>query len=95
MDHVGELLGDRFLQISYEAVVDDPEAETRRLLAHCGLPWQEQCLQFHSNTAPVATASSVQVREKIYRRAVDRWRHYEPWLSDAKEVFDKHGIVYE
>ena len=95
MDHLGELLGDRFLQISYEAVVDDPEAETRRLLAHCGLPWQEQCLQFHSNTAPVATASSVPVREKIYRRAVDRWRHYEPWLSDAKGVFDTHGIVYD
>ena len=95
MDHLGNLLGDRFLQVSYEAVVDDPEAETRRLLSHCGLPWQEQCLQFHSNTAPVATASSVQVREKIYNRAVERWRHYEPWLGDVKAVFEAHGVPWE
>ncbi|MEP1471903.1 MAG: sulfotransferase [Halieaceae bacterium] len=95
MDHLGDVPGDRFLQISYEAVVDNPEAETRRLLSHCGLPWQEQCLQFHSNTAPVATASSVQVREKIYTRAVERWRHYEPWLGDVKAVFEAHGILWD
>ena len=95
MDHLGDLLGDRFLQISYEAVVENPEAETRRLLSHCALPWQEQCLQFHSNAAPVATASSVQVREKIYTRAVERWRHYEPWLGDVKAVFEAQGLNLE
>ena len=94
-DHFKTLLGDRFYQVQYESVVANPESETRQLLAHCELEWQPQCLEFHANTAPVATASSVQVREKIYQRAVERWRHYEPWLGEAREVFEQQGIPYQ
>ncbi len=93
--HFKSLLGERFYQVHYESVVANPEAETRRLLEHCNLRWQPQCLEFHTNTAPVATASSVQVREKIYHRAVERWRHYEPWLGEARDIFELHGINYQ
>jgi tetratricopeptide (TPR) repeat protein len=95
MDHYAVTLGDDFFQIQYESVVAEPETETRKLLAHCGLTWEAQCLEFHTNTAPVATASSVQVREKMYTRAVDRWRHYEPWLGELRAVFEANSISYE
>ncbi|MEH6611214.1 MAG: sulfotransferase [Halioglobus sp.] len=95
MDHYAATLGESFFQIHYESVVAEPETQTRQLLAHCGLPWEPQCLEFHSNTAPVATASSVQVREKLYTRAVDRWRHYEPWLGELRAVFEANSISYE
>ena len=85
-------LGERFYQVHYESVVADPRAETQSLLKYCALPWQDQCLNFQENAAPVATASSVQVRQKIYNNAVQRWRHYEPWLGDVKALLERHGI---
>ncbi len=94
MDHFAVTMGDRFYQLHYEDLVASPEQESRRLLAHCGLDWEPQCLEFQDNRAPVATASAVQVREKIYSRAVQRWRRYEPWLGEVSEVLEAHGIEY-
>jgi len=56
----------------------------RRLLDHCGLPFDPACLQFHENARAVATASSEQVRRPIYRDAVGQWRRYEPWLEPLR-----------
>jgi tetratricopeptide (TPR) repeat protein len=95
MDHYAATLGSNFFQVHYESVVAEPDKQTRKSLAHCSLPWEAQCLEFHSNTAPVATASSVQVREKMYTRAIDRWRHYEPWLGELRTVFEANNIAYE
>ena len=75
--------------------MDDPETEARALLAYCELNWEPECLAFHENTAPVATASSVQVREKLYRRGLGRWRHYEPWLGEAQGILADAGISWD
>lgn len=69
------------LDVSYEQVVDDLEGQTRRLLEYCGLPWDDRCLSFHKSTTEVRTASSVQVRQPLFRSSVQRWRRYEPWLG--------------
>jgi hypothetical protein len=50
----------------------------RQLLAFCGLPWHDACLRFEENPSPVVTASMVQVREPIYRNALQRWKLFEP-----------------
>ena len=71
----------RMLDVQYEEVVADLEGQARRILAHCGLPWDERCLAFHETDRPVRTASAVQVRQPIYASAVDRWRVYEPFLG--------------
>jgi hypothetical protein len=65
-------------------MVDDTEAEVRRLLDYCGLPFEPQCLRFYENDRPVRTASSEQVRRPIYRDGVDQWRSFEPWLGPAE-----------
>jgi hypothetical protein len=65
----------------YERVVEDTEAEVRRLLDYCGLPFEEGCLRFYENERAVRTASSEQVRKPIYRDALEQWTHYQPWLT--------------
>jgi hypothetical protein len=67
-------------------MVEDTETEVRRLLAHCGLPFEDACLRFYEKERAVRTASSEQVRTPIFRDAVDQWRHYEPWLEPLKEA---------
>ena len=61
-------------EVDYESLVADPEAETRRLLRACGLPWDEACLSFHRVARPILTGSLVQVRRPIYRDSVGKWR---------------------
>ncbi len=86
MAHFDEVLPGRIHRIIYEDMVADTEGEVRRLLAYCGLPFEEQCLRFFENTRAVRTASSEQVRKPIYREGVDHWRHYEPWLGPLKSA---------
>jgi tetratricopeptide (TPR) repeat protein len=82
----------RVLQLSYEALVADQEGETRRLLAHCGLDWDEACLSFHENKAAVATPSAAQVRRPINADAVGRWRAYAEALEPARAWLEGQGI---
>ncbi|MGE6696784.1 sulfotransferase [Hyphomonas sp. NPDC076900] len=84
---------DRFTVVHYESVVTDQEAETRRVLAFCGLPFEEDCLAFHQNAAPVATASSAQVREPLYSSALGRWRRYEAGLQPALDILEAEGCL--
>jgi tetratricopeptide (TPR) repeat protein len=80
------LPADRFLEIDYEKLVADQEAVSRRMVAFCGLDWDGACLDFHNTARPVATASAWQVRQPLYNSSVDRWRRYEPWLGELREL---------
>lgn len=86
------LPADRFTEIHYEALVSDQEAETRRLLQVCGLSWDARCLSFQDNAAPVATASSVQVRQPLYATSIGRWRRYGEALGPALRVLAEAGV---
>ena len=80
------VLPGRMHRVFYESMVEDTEAEVRRLLDYCALPFEEQCLRFYENERAVRTASSEQVRRPIFREGMDQWRHYEPWLGPLKEA---------
>ena len=71
----------RILDVRYEDVVADLEGQARRIVAHCGLPWDPRCLAFHETDRPVRTASATQVRRPIYTGAVGRWRAYADFLA--------------
>ncbi len=64
------------LDMRYEEVITDLEGQARRLIAHCGLPWDERCLSFHKTDRPVRMASASQVRRPLYKSAIGRWRVY-------------------
>jgi len=84
MRHFDAVLPGRVHRVIYEQMVVNTEHEVRRLLAYCGLPFEDACLRFFENERPVRTASSEQVRQPIYQSGVDHWQHYEPWLDPLK-----------
>lgn len=85
----------RVLQVSYEGLVDEQEAWTRRILDHCRLYWDAACLRFHENTAAVSTPSAAQVRRPLNRDAVARWRAYADELEPARQVFEAAGVAID
>ncbi len=94
MAHFDTVLPGRVHRVIYEQLVDDTEAEVRRLLDYCELPFEEGCLRFFENARPVRTASSEQVRRPIYREGVDQWRNYEPWLEPLQTALGPVLVAY-
>jgi tetratricopeptide (TPR) repeat protein len=83
---------DRFIQVHYEDIVFNQLEQTERLLEFCDLGWEDACLNFHENDAPVSTASSVQVRQPLYSGSIGRWQRYGNKLDDLKQYLNKQGI---
>jgi tetratricopeptide (TPR) repeat protein len=90
--HWRETLGSRMIELNYEDLVSDQEAQTRRLLDGLGLAFEEACLHFDANAAPVATASSVQVREKVHSRSVQKWKKFEAQLQPLRKKLEDGGV---
>ena len=86
MAHFDAVLPGRVLRVIYEDLVENTEAQVRRLLAFCGLDFEPGCLAFHENQRAVRTVSSEQVRQPIFREGVEGWRRYEPWLGPLKDA---------
>lgn len=87
MSHWAETLPpERFMEVRYEDIVFDQDRQTRRLLDFCDLDWQEACLRFHENSAPVSTASSVQVRQPLYSGSIGRWQKYGGGLAGLRRA---------
>jgi Flp pilus assembly protein TadD len=84
MDHFDAVAPGAVHRVIYEDLVEDAETQVRRLLDHCGLPFEAACLRFYDNDRAVRTVSSEQVRRPIYREGLERWRAYEPWLGELK-----------
>jgi len=86
MRHWDEVLPGRVLRVDYEAMVENQEGETRRLLDYCGLPFEEKCLRFYETARAVNTASSEQVRQPIYKSGIGAWRKFAPHLAELEAV---------
>jgi len=80
------LPADRFIEVDYEELTRTPEPEIRRIIAACGLAWNDACLHPERNTRVVRTPSKWQARQPIYRTSVARWRRYEPWLGPLRAL---------
>jgi tetratricopeptide (TPR) repeat protein len=85
MAHWRDALGLPVTEMRYEALIDEPERELRRLLAVLGLPWDAACLSFHESERLANTASFDQVRRPLYASSVGRGRRFgqrlDPFLS--------------
>lgn len=85
MRHWQRVSGLRILEACYETLVDDFEAEVRRIVEFCGLPWDDACLDFHRRTRVVQTPSRWQVRQPVHRGSVGRWRNHAENLAPLME----------
>lgn len=78
-----------FYELEYENLINDQEAETRKLIEYCDLEWHDDYLAHHKNKAKVATASLSQVREPIYKTSISKHEHYRDYLSDLYELIER------
>jgi len=89
-DHWRRVLpADRFIEVEYEELTRESEPVIRRIIAGCGLPWDDACLRPERNPRAVKTPSKWQTRQPIYRNSVERWRRYEPWLGPLRALLDR------
>lgn len=92
-DHWQATMPDPMLEVAYEDLVADQVGQTRRLLAHAGLAWDEQCLAFHETRRLVRTASRDAVRKPIYTTSVGRSRRFGENLQPLGDALARHGVV--
>ena len=92
MQHWNNAMPGVIHELAYESLVSDTEAETRRLLAHCDLEWDPDCLRFHQSKAPSTTASSTQVRQPVYSSSVGKWQNYQQQLQSTQDKLNQLGI---
>jgi tetratricopeptide (TPR) repeat protein len=85
MQHWHRVLPGKVLDVHYEETVLDLERQVRKILEHCGLPFEESCVRYYETARAVQTASSEQVRRPIYREGLGKWRRYEKYLDLWKE----------
>jgi tetratricopeptide (TPR) repeat protein len=74
------------IEVPYEELVTDQETWSRKMIDFIGLEWDARCLEFHTNRRQVTTASTWQVRQKIYKSSVARWRNYEKFIGPLKAL---------
>ncbi|TPI16049.1 sulfotransferase [Mesorhizobium sp. B4-1-1] len=86
MRHWNEVFPGRIFENRYETLVEDQEAQSRRLIDHLGLPWDDACLRFFDREGAVTTPSRWQVRQPIYKSSVKRWKNYESEVQPLIEA---------
>jgi tetratricopeptide (TPR) repeat protein len=89
MAHWHAVLPGRILDLHYEEMVADQTGQTRRLLEHCRLPWEDACLAFHTTERAIRTASSEQVRQPIYRSSIGVWKHYAREIAPLIDILQR------
>jgi tetratricopeptide (TPR) repeat protein len=86
MEHWDRVLPGRVLKVQHEDVLDDLEGQVRRMLDHCGLSFEQSCVDFHRTERAVRTPSSEQVRRPINRDGAGVWKNFDPWLGPLKKA---------
>jgi len=89
MNHWRKTLSLPVFEMNYEDFVRDQKKATRDLLKFCDLDWKEECLDFHKVNRIIDTASVDQVRQKLYSKSIDRWKHYQNYLDELKEGLNR------
>ena len=85
MDHWDKVIPGFVLGVMYENVVDDLEAQVKRILEFCDLPFEQHCLSFYETERSIRTPSAEQVRQPIYRSGLEQWRNFEAHLEPFGE----------
>ncbi len=88
-----ERLPGRFLDVSYEDLVNNTETVARQVCEYLDLPWEENCLHYYEDKGTVTTASAAQVREAPHNRSIGRWQHYTEQLRPIQKILEGAGLL--
>ena len=80
---------EKIYDINYEDLITNQETEVKKLLKHCELDWDENCMTFYKNKKSVTTASLAQVRSPIYNSSVQKWKNYSSELNELLQIIKK------
>ncbi|QFY88971.2 sulfotransferase [Magnetovirga frankeli] len=83
-----------FLDVPYEALIEDQEGWSRRIIDFIGLDWDDRCLEFHKTKRKVGTASNWQARQPIYKSSKERWRNYEQHLGPLLPLAEWYDLSW-
>ena len=86
IDFWKQLFPNNIYTINYEEVIQNPKEEIEKLLNHCNVEFESNCLNFYKSDRPVKTASSEQVRQPMYKSGIDYWKNY----SDNLDILTTH-----
>jgi hypothetical protein len=89
MNHWSDVVSDEIFELNYEELVRDTEAQTKRILDYCNLPFDQSCLEFYKNKRFVNTASEFQVNRPVYTDSIGRWQKYENHLGPLLKTLKK------
>lgn len=92
-DHWRQIMGTKLIEITLEALIDDPEPQIRALLTGCGLAFEPACLTPERSDRGVSTASSAQVRSPINRQGMGAWKRYGQQLEPLRAALEADGFV--
>ena len=77
---------DFIYDLNYEKFISNPEAESKKLMEYCNLPWSKRCLEFYKRKDIVSnTASDVQVRKAINEDSLNKYLPYKPFIEKYKK----------
>lgn len=93
MDHWSEVTPESFINLSYEEMVENPEKELRRVLDYCGLPWEDQLLDFHKTKRQVRTISSDQVNQPLNKKSIGKAMKYQDELQPMIDALQKYNLM--
>ena len=88
VDHYRREMQLNYLAIRYEDIVEDQQANVKRMLAFIGAPFDRRCLAFHENRRYARTASYAQVTEQLYDRSRYRYRAYRDELAPVVPILE-------
>ena len=93
MNHWNQVLPGKILEVSYEQLVQDPEAQSRRIVDWCGLPWEDAVLEFHNQDSPSMTASAMQVRKPMNTESIGAWQRAGSGFDLVRERLLSEGMI--
>ena len=80
---------------SYDKLVNDPQTETRKLLAWLGFDWSASYLDFYKHKQIISTASAMQARQPISNKSVGGWKKYSFLLEPARQLLHESNLFTE
>ena len=93
MDYWAQVLPNQILTVQHEELVENQEQQLKQILDFCGVSYEPKCLEFHTNSRAVRTASSEQVRQPINRKGIQLWKNYEQQLQPFKEALGERTLA--
>lgn len=92
IEHYTRVCSLPILEVRYEDIVADQRGQTERLLDFAGLPFDEACMRFFEHERAVVTASSDQVRKRLYSGSIGRHERYASHLGEVRDALRMHGV---